>query len=324
MTVTKKHWMIFLSGFVLANVVMTGLFLGFVLVNRHDLPALRFSTNVSLNEKVRWLQRHLANQGCDTLVIGSSMALNGIDYHELEAIGLSGVTNAGAWSLGVPQTLRLLEAILPRCKPKTIIYPVYFGDFEPADAGSDIDFTGIASYIARTDTGDRLLDYIAEIDPYDLIRDFRQARSRARNGHSVYETLEFDASGAALLGSEHFRFEQRRWEGYRYSSIRTNDGSLRAFDDLTRLALANGIRLVVAEVPLRAPSISVLGRDRLLQWQDAVQETCRRNRCLLVPMPEPGEFGDALFADFAHLNENGVRLWTRHIAETIASSVTFG
>ena len=318
MTGSKRLWLKFLGGFALANIIMIGLFLGFVIVNRNHLPALRFSVNIALNEKVRWLQRRFADGHCDTLVIGSSMALNSVNYRELEAIGLKNVTNAGAWALGVPQTLRLLETILPRCKPTTIIYPVYFGDFEPADAGSDIDFAGIAAYLARPEAGG-VLDYLAEADPYDLIHDYGKARGRLRQGRSVYQTLDFDAAGSVMLAADHFQIDVRRWEGYRFTSVRINDGSLRAFGDLVRLADTDGIRLVVAETPMRAPVVPVLGRDKVRAWQQAVAGICVRPQCRLVEMPPPGEFGDALFVDFAHLNENGARQWTRRLAAILAA-----
>ncbi|WP_237154227.1 SGNH/GDSL hydrolase family protein [Oryzibacter oryziterrae] len=313
----KHPWAIFLGGFVLAFGVLTGLFFGYMVVNRQHLPALHYSSNKSLNEKVRWLQTRLANPSCDTLVIGSSMALNGIDYRELEATGFKQVTNAGAWSLGVPQTLSLLKIILTKCKPTIIIYPVYYGDFDFADAGTDIDFDRIAAYMARASQGDALINYIAEFNPYDLIHDMKEARKREAKGNTIYETLRFDASGAALFSATNFETQETRWDGYRYSPIRTKEGSYRAFAELADLARGQNIRLVVAEPPLRAQSIPVLGPDNLAQWQNSVRQICTQHGGTIVDMPEPGEFGDELFADFAHLNENGARLWTRRIAKEI-------
>lgn len=319
MSVTKKAWHILLCSFALTNALLIALFLGFLVYNRDSLPAQHFSGNVSVNEKIRWLKAR--GQNCDTLVIGSSMALNNVDFHELEAIGLRHITNAGAWSLGVPQTLRLLEILLASCKPATVIYPVYYGDFDQQDVGSDVDFDRVAAYVGRKDKGERLLDYLVEIDPYDLVGDFLKARKKAPLGRTVYDALQFDASGAVLLSSQNFHIKQRRWEGYRYNAIRVQEGSFSALREVADLARKSGIRLVVAETPLRAPSIPVLGRNSYLRWRERVREICERNGSLFIQAPAASDFDDFLFADYAHLNENGAQLWTRRLASVLRKAI---
>src|ERR1700753_1789580 len=124
------------------------------------------------------------------------MALNNMDAQTLRA-GLHGATvlNVGSWGMTLAESASMLEVLAPRCRPRTIVLPVYYGDFGD-HPDKHIDWDAYRRYI---DGEPVWLGYLRALDPAYYVRTYMLLRRLAAKGNAVYESLRFDDAGSVLF-----------------------------------------------------------------------------------------------------------------------------
>jgi len=298
-----QRWLILFFGTVSALALLT---VALLWIERARLPAPQLTANISFNEKMQWARGPLAEGKCDTLVLGSSMALNSLDSAELARKGYLPAANLGAWGSGVTINRRLMDIVLDLCKPKRIIMPIYYGDFGLA-AGNDFDAGKLRHYLRNGVSGDPAL-YLRGATLADLWRDYWNLAKYRRRGANGYTNLNFDETGAAPLACDNFQRDARRWNGFTSAPVKTSPESLQALVEIVAIARALGIPFTAMETPMREAARSAFAAD-LTTWREQVSAIVHIGGASFIPAP--ANLPDDLFADYAHLNSCGARAWTQ-------------
>ncbi len=287
------------------------------LASLHPFPAPRIGSGYSFNEKARWLRHALERHSCDVLVLGSSVALNGVDSAELAAAypGAT-VVNAAYWGGKMSEDEMVLRILSRLCRPKVVILPVTWLDFKPGVQESN--WTHYEKYVGGQPTLEAYLEapdllYYIHAGLY-----FAAGQTLQPEGRRRYLNLYFDQGGAVLLSVEGFVREPRRWDGYLEERRNVVDGAgLEALGRLAAQARQLGARLVVSPIPMRPiAEKTFFPAERVALWQ-SVQAQIRPQGGEFLVDPRTSDFGDALHADYDHLNAAGAKTWTRWLAGTL-------
>lgn len=306
-----RSWLaIFAGGFSLILLILAGL----IFALRDQLPPPKFSSNLSLNEKIRWARPHLQGGACEGLVLGSSMALNNVDAKGLATMAQNNVVNLGVWGLEIQGSSALIESILSICKPKFILLPIYYGDFAGSADGAGAEMQSIDAYLRDKSRHD-LLHYARHGDLFGLWRNYRSLKRNRALGGTSYQNLAYDRGGSALLNCEGFARDPQRWDGYRKRNAVFDRKTQNDFEIMLERLQKLGIKTIIAETPMRGVARDFLA-EPLNNWRQTIAKTAAERGALFLP--PPSDFGDALFADYTHLNACGAQAWTSLIAQQAA------
>ena len=299
--------------FIIASFIFVVLFVAFLWIERTNLPAPAFSNNISLNAKIRWARDKIQASQCETLILGSSMALNNIDGAIVKERYSGSVLNLGAWSLNIEDDDHLLAVLIRYCKPKRILMPIYYGDFRTSGSYNDFKLEQLNRYLSDK-SGHDLIYHLNGSSIFNFLNDYIDAiQFRHLNG-TLYTSLEFDETGGAPLACHNFKRDNGRWTGYLKSPIVDPSGEINEFKKLVHFIENEGIDLIVAETPMRSVARDAFG-DKLNLWRNAIIEAVQISSAQFIPAPK--EMGDESFADYAHLNGCGAGDWTRYLMNTI-------
>jgi hypothetical protein len=298
-----RRWLVVFFGTLTSFAFLT---VAVLLAEIDRLPAPQLTTNLSFNEKMRWAREALVEGKCDTLVLGSSMALNSLDTAELARKGYLPAANLGAWGLGVIANRRLIDLVLNLCTPKRIIYPFYYGDFGPV-GGTDFDPVNLKLYL-HTRGASSVPFYMRGITLVQLWRDYWTLAMYRRSGAGAYTNLGFDEAGAALLSCSNFQRDAGRWDGFMSRTVHISPEAMQAFVGIIAVAREHGIPLTVMETPMRGAARDALEVD-LAALRARVSVAVHDGGAHFVPAP--ADMSDDMFADYAHLNRCGAAVWTQ-------------
>ena len=306
-------------------VVMAAFFLfagGLVITLRHEhkLPAPRISDSVSFNEKALWL-RHAFQQGrtADIIIAGSSMGVNNLDAGEIATLtGTRAVMNTSSWGLTVPQSFDILRIVAPRLRPRLVIMPVYFGDFQKAQV-RDFDWPRFQDCLFAPGLAPL---YLENLDVIYFQKAYAYRQSPASYAHTFYESLQFDPYGGVLLSAQHFDVDPRRWEGVKDQHLNESLWDPDALSQLQQMGAYLRERkcaLLVVACPMRQAMEARL-TDKLEPelWAKLPGLLGAQGNFVHISGPD---FDDSFFADYAHLNERGARKLTDLIAPNIQQAL---
>jgi len=211
-----------------------------------NLP-FRFSNSISYDAKLKFLHNNnkLLNES-NTIVVGSSMALNNIDSdYLLKNEKCNNVINISSWALQVNEVFQLLK-LLDLSKKKYIVYSTQFIDFQGSttkniNENGIIDYTyGNFSFYPYISTINSLLMNINNIINYDI-------RYRDKN---KYTYLDFD-----IHGDINFNFDNDSYiNKNRWSYIDNGSLNKKTFDiviELNNYLKSQNIELIVITTPIR-------------------------------------------------------------------------
>lgn len=308
----------YLAVLLLVPLVCTAALIVSILFFQNELPAPRLSNSSAFNEKARWIRGNLP-QKCSTLILGSSMALNNIDAEMLprERFGEQ-IANVASWGMGMRDSEKMLKMIAPLCKPDAVILVTNFMDFNSAWS-KDIDWVLFDEYIHQSSY---LLAYLREFDLRDFISAIKSRRKNSKEGTKFYQSMVFDETGTVNFACRNFRIDPRRWDGHQSRELEL-DANLRAeniqaLHRIAETAKQMNIKLYVLTPPMRrVAETGFLVDARKTLWDD-VKRVVSKSGGAYLQVPGSSEFGDELFADFAHMNACGAEKFTRQIAKELA------
>lgn len=273
---------------------------------RAFLPAPRFTANVAINEKVRFIARRI-DQPCAVLAVGSSMALNNLASDRVVAhFGTDHFLNAGAWGAGTTEAGRLGAILAARLRPRAVILVTNLMDFLPGSPFTAADSAAVADHL-RAPTP--LAAYLRHRDLAYYLRQTGLNRMRFTDAAN-YEYLGFDAHGAAPLQVPADRMDERRYQQLPPRADELQGERYAALDRFARGLRAQGIDMLVLLSPYR-PGLESVELERA--WMLHL----RRLHAILDPLGHLVVDGramprtDDLYCDASHFNRHGAESFTR-------------
>lgn len=282
-----------------------------------EMPAPRFSTSESFNEKARWIH-NLPNIKCDVLIIGSSMALNNVDGSSLKKLtqGKS-VLNLGSWGLTNAETATLLKYVAPLCKPKVIIFATFYGDFDN-QIEKKINWELFESYLKGQST---VITYLKSMDPSYYWTTYIERRSLTVKGRSIYQSLIFDETGSIIFDCDNFEISPARWNAQNTYLLPLSPEKMQAtisgLIEIENVAREHHSGLLVISTPLRKVAKEKFSTPEITRLWEEISRSVNDSGGKFVNVGASYNFIDEQFADFAHLNRCGAN----KVIEVIAPSL---
>jgi len=245
------------------------------------------------------------------------MALNNIDGELFKSeLGEYSVLNAASWGISIGESRRLVEYLLPLCKPKVIILPVYYGDFDH-QYGKSTDWQLFQDYLNEKSgfkTYLRTLDLLYYINTY-YSRDLMK-----KKGNLIYQSLNFDNSGSVTLDCLNFEISPSRWDGYKqytdFNMIAVQENFVE-LKNIQSLAILQKSKLIIIKTPMRSVAEGFRGKtDEKYLW-NSVTTLLNQQGDTLVDARTYHNFSESQFVDFAHLNRCGASELTGMIVPII-------
>jgi hypothetical protein len=297
----------YLATFVFIQILLLSLFVAYVSAFPSQLPAPRFSSSESFNEKARWL-RNAGTMSCDMLIAGSSIALNNVDALGIKrTLGENAVLNTGSWGLTIPESAALLSILAPMCRPRIIIVAAFIGDFGPIGRKA-IDWPLFARYISGAPAAEM---YLRTFDPSYYVRALLHRRQYSTKKASIYESLQFDETGSVLLDCDRFEVDEARWNGYKSSPAadrRLIGSDLDALTAIGQIAREQSAQFIFVVPPLRTVAQSVVNEtDNAKEIWREITRTVEAAGGSILSLSGSTSFDDSNFVDYAHLNACGAK-----------------
>ena len=304
---------IFLFVFIVFQGFFLILFLFSVSFFYKSLPAPHISVSESFNEKARWL-RKINNNNCDILVLGSSVALNNVDWSLISDLKNKSIINTASWGLTIDESAKLLDVLTPICKPHTIVLVSYFGDFVNEEKKT-INWSLFDEYL-KTDYEELLYLKTANFNYY--LSSFMSRKRINQKGNSVYQSLLFDNTGTVLLDCENFQIEKARWDSYinlkklKFNTIHNSLNDLSLLEDKAKRINSEFIVIASPLRPIAKQKSIEIGIEEL--WS-SVELSVLNSGGKFINLANLNELSDADFTDTAHLNACGARKMAYFISD---------
>jgi hypothetical protein len=288
----------------------------YILSFSYPLPVFN---HVSLDAKLRFLNRTDRTMSADTIIIGSSVGVDNINGVLLEDLSRSSheVLNYSAWGLNPVQIEQLLPVILDNRNIQRIIYAVLPGDFTRGDPFGNYDERIIRNYIYNTlSVFDRLflLNKAANNHRtyWKTIRDWQEKYQNER----VKTSLLFDRTGGVMLNIHDVDHElSKQHTDYK----QPDDAAFQALERIMQTLAARNIRLYFAVMPQHQepPEKDVKLAANISVFNERARNIVQFNQGYFLDMHELMELMGKYFVDRVHLNDEGASA----VAEMLASVV---
>jgi hypothetical protein len=288
----------------------------YILSFSYPLPVF---SHVSLDAKLRFLNRTDRTMSADTIIIGSSVGVDNINGVLLEELSRSSneVLNYSAWGLNPVQIEQLLPVILDNRNIQRIIYAVLPSDFTRVDLLGNYDERIIRNYIYNTLSVFDLLFLLnkAANNHRTYWKTIRSWQEKYQNEH-VNTSLLFDRTGGVML-SIHDVDHKLSKQHTDYKQL--DDAAFQALERIMQTAAGRNIRLYFAVMPQRQepPEKDVKLAANISVFNERARKIVQFNRGYFLDMHELMELGDKYFVDTVHMNDEGASA----VAEMLASIV---
>jgi hypothetical protein len=264
--------------------------------------------SVSLDAKLQFINSNIDMQKIDTVIIGSSMALNNINGEILEKNSKKHlmVLNAGAWGLSAEQVEQLLPLLTAHSNIKNIIYAISIGDFTRADRLKSFDSKLLGRYI---DNKLSILDR-ARLITYS-IGNYKSFFKNIMEWHDVYDnqvkytSLKFDTTGSVALNIYGNNIRKSRWNEVNEANI--DDHSYEVLLRMINYVHSKKQNFYVVITPYRKDTLdkSTKLKNSFLNFQAKIAKTASMDNAYFIDMHEKMNLPAEYFVDYAHLNNQG-------------------
>lgn len=280
-----------------------------------SLP-LRFSNSISYDVKLNFMKDYELMNQSNTVVVGSSMALNNINGIKLEDSSkkINKVANISSWGLQTSEVLQLIK-LINLDKVDYIIYSTQYIDFQ-YDRLKNIDESEVEKYLNNQFT----------IYPYTTtIKSLISNLSNNINYDSIYMNpnkyryLDFDRTGSINFTFDSKYIIKSRWES-NYKD--TYNLSEKCFEDLVKLSKISevyNIKLIVITTPMRESIL--LNNSTLLsvfnKYTKTLESLSSKHKFIYINAHKELNLSDNYFVDKTHLNKDGATLVSSNIIKHI-------
>ena len=281
---------------------------------------LPITNHISLDAKLQFIREQVDVKKIDTLVVGSSLALNNVNgaILESESKQCNGVLNLSAFGTSPVQIeqLLLLSKVFPNLK--RIIYSTQFTDFTHGSKFKTFDAKVIRRYIGDKirplNTIGILLDGCKDL-AFCLKRQKEWLKEHGEN--NKFSFLGFDHTGSAPLHIYGKDIIQKRWT--------KTDGDLQhpeayaALHRMASLAQKKGIKFYLIQQPYREAMVKKYKHLQSIMkiYPHRVSKTMRETHGYYLNLYKKLKLGDEYFADRSHMNDKGSAITAREIAKFV-------
>ena len=270
--------------------------------------APQFTGNLSFDQKLFFLRQHPPQADKPlTLVVGSSMALNNLDTDLITGANNGATLNLGVWGMSLHDTGKLaaqFEGLYP--VDEIILSTQFFEMRDDPRTNFVISDAALQAYLSEPGP----LAGIAYRDFYQALRT-RQNWPRKYANPESYMNLSFTRTGAIPLPIPHEAIDPSRWNPpEKFQSACVN--CMKEIDTLCRKTRAQGLPFTAVMPPLthwireNRPEIKAIYDDR----KDRLRAVLKQCNGGFFDAAAWGDFDDSCFADFAHLNAEGMKRMT--------------
>jgi len=268
---------------------------------------LRFSNSISYDVKLNFIRESKLLENANTLVVGSSMALNNIDGNRIvnKAKKIRKIANLGSWALQSSEVLQLLK-LINLDEVEYIIYATQYLDFEEKRR-SKIDDLEVESYLNNEFI---LSPYVTTLTSIPTnISNYTKYADIYLNPNK-YTYLKYDKTGGINLNFSDKYIDKERWESID-KEVYTLDEA--CFDDLvtlSKLARSKGIKLIVLTTPYRASMMENNGNlsEIYTSYVEKVKILSKKHGFAYFNTHDTLNLDDKYFVDGIHLKKHGAAL----------------
>jgi hypothetical protein len=277
-------------------------------------PAPRLTRNISLNEQLQRVKKTLEGRDpyspdgrVDVLAAGSSMSLNNLNSGVVvERFGKSYI-NIGSWSTQIDQTAMLLEVMLDKLKPHTLILTSNMEDWMANRRQYDLDKDQIEGYLTRWST---VGSYLRTMRPSFYLREMERNKIRMTDP-THFDFLGFDDWGWASINVPPERVEEDR-NVYTIPTRDQIDHSLYPhLESMARSVADRGVRMLYIQSPYREQSTTPELQEILREHEARVRSIIEPAGHVFVTTTDT-TWSDDLFIDPSHFRAEGSALFTRY------------
>lgn len=282
--------------------------------------APQFTGNASFDQKLMFL-RAMKPEASEklSLVVGSSMALNNVDSDLLAATYRKPFLNLGVWGMGAGDAQALAEEVA-RHQPidEVILATQFFELRDDALTQFRISSEAFEQYMQAP----FLLAGLSYRDFYESLRMRQRWQKQSGNAQS-YVNLRFTPTGAVRLNVPPERIDQARWNPVQ-DFPQACDHCTDDVEAMCRAWHARDVRFTVIMPPLThwvrdaRADVATLYTERKARLKTSLAQC----NATFFDADAWAEFDDNCFADFAHLNAEGMTYMTGLFADWRAGKET--
>lgn len=266
--------------------------------------------SISYDVKLLFLHNNnkLLNES-NTIVIGSSMALNNIDSSELITNSkYNSVINVSSWGLQVPEVYQLLR-LLDLSNKKYIIYSTQYIDFQ-YDIEKNIDDNEVKKYIYNQFS---FYPYVSTLNSFILNINNMINYDEQYKDKNLYSYLVYDQNGDINFNFDNDRYINKN----RWSDIEESTLNMKNFDTMIKLnhfLKTKNIELIVITTPLRKEIINnpVISHNFNI-YTNTLESLSHKYNFKYLNTHNILDLDDSYFVDKSHLNYLGAKKVTQLI-----------
>ena len=312
-----KSW---LSGWFAYTLGFVGLaFASVVILERYAGMPLRFTKSISYDIKIKFAKEQLADKQYDTLIVGSSMALNNVDADVLEASdAVNRVLNLSSWGMATSECLQLLQMLDLR-EVKYVVHAAQYFDYV-GELDKVLDERELARYFKGYWTYKTYFQNISRLpqnlwDYFDFGNEYGDSRTQAYLG--------FDNSGGVNFERDGFLINKRKWEEIPpVPALPIGDDYFRHLLAMQKFLAEQGIQLVVVTPPFR-DNLLAQGeefREFFFAHKDYLERLSRTRGFVYVDAHDRLDLDDQFFVDASHLDAKGARRMSELVVDAVEYS----
>ena len=307
---------------ILGSIVTTTVAYSYYVAKQYTAP-LPVTNRISFDAKIQFIREHIDPKEIDTLVVGSSLALNNVQgiILEQDSKKIKAVLNLSMWSIGAPQVEQLLELSDAFPNLKRIIYSGQFSDFGNKLVFKNFDSDFIESYMTNSLNPIEYSSFIL-----NSCKDVSFCQKRQKEWSTKYSMktkfsyLKFDHTGSAPLHVYGKDIIQKRW---REAHIPVQMPE--AFQALIRIAKKasnDNVKFYFIQQPYRQPLIDAHPgvKHVMKKFANTVNALISKEGGKFLNLHEKLHFNDDYFSDRSHLNDKGSKIGSKEIAKFIDKS----
>lgn len=285
----------------------------------NDVP-LRFSNSISYDAKLNFIRNNQLLKDANTIVIGSSMALNNVNgvFIEKNSEKKLKVANISSWGLKTTEVLQLIKLIDLK-RVKYIVYSTQYFDFDKNKL-KDINKRDVVDFLNNDFSMKPYIKMLAGLS--NNFEKYLNYKSIYLN-ENKYTNLNFDSTGSVIFDFPEKYIDKKRWGETQKGDYSLSDECYNALVELIAIAKLHKIKLIVVTTPFRR---SVLNSNSNLfniynAYTSKLEKLSKKHPFIYLNTHETLNLTDKDFVDKSHLNRGGSILFSTKILESIINEL---
>ncbi len=273
-----------------------------------SFPPPSLTNSYSYNDKLLFCR----NKKADYVCIGSSLSLNNIDSKTcIQNFHSDSYLNISSWGLTMADTYTLLKSYTNFSKPKKILISSNIIDFR-SNEQKKADAEEIEHFFSMP-SSTMLFYYIKHSTLKELLDEIKQSKV-IKESHATYETLYYDAYGAAPLHKDGFTISDKRWEDSTTGPVQKIQYMY--LDSIAIFCKTNNIEMLFFQSPIREGLYKKIDLKLLNAHTAQTESIIKKYNYAYVNSLET-LWNDSLFVDGTHLSSVGAKAYTEYCFKKI-------